>query len=232
MTDDKQGKETFEEFKDSFSYGTRPDLNFKFMKAFSETDSATYLQDLLWKIGDALNTDDLSILREHIIQGQIDAYMSGTPHWTYDEGDFTPLKKPIAESRVGLMTSSGHFIKGDDPQPFGCTDMTQEEAIERIGDFMQEAPTLSAIPVDTPAEDIAVRHPGYDIRGAQVDPNVSLPLKPLQQLADEGVIGELFHTAYSFIGACSQLRLRSKIAPQWAQMFKDNQVDVVILVPV
>lgn len=232
MTDNNQRKETFEQYKDSFSYGTRPDLNFKFMKSFSEADGAKFMQDLLWKIGDALNADDLTLLREHIIQGQTDAYMGGTPHWTYDEGDFAPLKKPIAESRVALMTSSGHYVKSDAPQPFGRTDMTQEESIERIDDFLKEAPTLSAIPIDTPAENITVRHPGYDIRGAQVDHNVNLPLKPLQHLADEGVIGDLFHTAYSFIGACSQLRLRSKLAPQWAQMFKDNQVDLAILVPV
>lgn len=232
MIDDNQYKETFEEFKDSFSYGTRPDLNFKFMKGFSEADGATFMQELLWKIDDALNDNDLSVLREHIIQGQTDAYMSGAPHWIYDEGDFTPLNKPIAESRVGLMTSGGHYVRGDDPQPFGHTDMTQEEAINLIGKFLKEPPTLSAIPVDTPTEDILVRHPGYDIRGAQTDHNVNLPLKPLQQLADEGVIGELFHTAYSFIGACSQLRLRGNIAPQWAQIFKDNQVDLAILVPV
>ena len=232
MTDNNQSKETFEEFKDSFSYGSRPDLNFKFMKGFSEVDGAKYLQDLLWKVGDALNTGDLDALREHIIQGQTDSYMGGTPNWTYDEGAFTALTKPLSESRVGLLTSSGHFVRGDDPKPFGHENMTQAESVELIDDFLKEPPTLSEIPIDTPTEDILVRHPGYDIRGAQIDHNVNFPLKPLRQLAEDGIIGELFYTAYSFVGACSQLRLRSKIAPDWAQIFKDNQIDLAILVPV
>ena len=62
MTDDNQHKETFKEFIDSFSYGTRPDLNFKFMRGFSEADGAKFVQELLWKIGDALNADDLHVL--------------------------------------------------------------------------------------------------------------------------------------------------------------------------
>lgn len=232
MTDDHQHQETFEEYKNSFSYGSRPDLNFKFMAAFSKDDGAQYLQDLLWKIGDAINTGDLDIIREHVIQGQIDAYMAGTPKWTYDDGDFTSLNKPLADSKVGLLTSSGHFVKGDDPNPFGRTDLTQDEVVDMIDDFLKNPPELSAIPIDTPPEKITVRHPGYDIRGADIDYNVAFPLKPLLQLADEGVIGELHDTAYTFVGACSQLRLRSKIAPEWAQLFKDSGVDVALLVPV
>lgn len=232
MSDDNPHQETFEDYKDSFSYGSRPDLNFKFMKAMTEADGAQYVQDLLWKIGDALNAGDLEVLREHIIQGQTDAYMSGEPRWVYDEGDFTPLTKPIAESRLALLTSSGHFVKGDDPKPFGIENLTQEDSIPMIDDFLKTPPTLSALPIETPPEDITVRHPGYDIRGAAIDHNVNFPLKPLRQLADEGVIGEFYDTAYTFVGACSQLQLRSKIAPEWAQMFKDNQVDLAILVPV
>lgn len=229
---DNDHKETFEEYKDSFSYGSRPDLNFKFMKAFSEAEGAQYLQDLLWKIGDALNTDNLDILREHVIEGQTSAYMSGTPKWTYDEGDFTPLCKPLSESKVGLLTSSGHFVKGDDPKPFGKAGLTQEDVIPMIDEFLKTPPDLSAIPVDTPPEDITVRHPGYDIRGSARDHNVAFPIKPLRQLADDGVIGALHDTAYTFVGACSQLRLRSKIAPEWAQLFKDKGVDIALLVPV
>lgn len=232
MTDDKHAKETFEDYKDSFSYGTRPDLNFKFMAALSEAEGAQYIQDLLWKIGDALNAGDLDILREHVIQGQTDAYMGGTPKWTYDEGDFTPLTKPLSESKVGLLTSSGHFVVGDDPNPFGRTDLTQEESIGMISDFLKTPPTLSAIPIDTPDEQITVRHPGYDIRGSSIDHNVALPIKPLKQLADDGIIGELHDEAYTFVGACSQMRLRSKIAPEWAQKFKDDGIEVALLVPV
>jgi hypothetical protein len=36
---------------------------------------------------------------------------------------------------MAVLSSSGHFIEGDDPKPFGVVDMSQEEAIDRIGDF-------------------------------------------------------------------------------------------------
>ncbi|MGO1469365.1 MULTISPECIES: hypothetical protein [Bacillota] len=41
--------------------------------------------------------------------------------------------------------------------------MTQQEAINRIGEFIKEKPTLSFIPKDTPVDKLYVRHGGYDI---------------------------------------------------------------------
>jgi hypothetical protein len=39
--------ETFAEFKTSFSYGSRTDLNFKFLKGLPEAEAAQFFQDLL-----------------------------------------------------------------------------------------------------------------------------------------------------------------------------------------
>jgi hypothetical protein len=39
--------ESFEGFKNSFSYGSRTDMNFKFLKNLSEEDAAQFFQDLL-----------------------------------------------------------------------------------------------------------------------------------------------------------------------------------------
>ena len=54
--------------------------------------------------------------------------------------------------------------------------MTQEEASDRIGEFLKAEPSLSAIPFETPEENLRVRHGGYDIRSAQADPNVVFPI--------------------------------------------------------
>ena len=64
---------------------------------------------------------------------------------------FTVLEKPLSEVRLALMASSGHFVDGDDPNPFGCEKMTQEAAQQRVMDFLKAEPVLSEIPMDTPA---------------------------------------------------------------------------------
>jgi hypothetical protein len=131
-----------------------------------------------------------------------------------------------------LIASTGHFAAGKDPKPFGVEDMTQEEAAKRINDFLKAEPTLMAIPVDIPRDQLRVRHGGYDIRGVQADPNVALPLDHLQALEEESLIGELLPNAYSFVGAASQLRILNHAGPKWVNLLKDQDVDVAMLVPV
>ena len=110
--------------------------------------------------------------------------------------------------------------------------MTQQEAIDKIVEFVKEAPQLSTLPVDTPEEKLRVRHGGYDIRGVQADPNVAFPLRRLQELEREGAIGPLIRQAYSFVGACSQKRLLQQTGPQWIEIFKQQPIDAALLVPV
>ena len=224
--------ESFQEFKNSFSYGSRTDLNFKFLKGLSEEDAGRFFQELLWKLGDSLNDGDFKRIVDHVYAWQVRGYTRKNEKWTYDDGPFTPLKKPLADSRVALLTSTGHFVEGDDPKPFGIDNMSQIEAIERIGDFIKTEPALSAIPITTPNEQLRVRHGGYDIRGVQADPNVAFPLERLQELQQEYVIGEVAPNAYSFVGACAQLPLLKKTGPQWVEMLKQQQVDAALLVPV
>ena len=110
--------------------------------------------------------------------------------------------------------------------------MTQSEAEARIGEFLREAPTLSAIPIDTPADRLRVRHGGYPVEAVAADHQVALPLAHLAMLAHEGVIGELAPTAYSFVGAAAQTRIRKDVGPAWAQQLDDEGIDAVLLVPV
>ena len=230
MTAKAPQHESFEAFKNSFSYGSRTDLNFKFLKSLSEEDAARFLQELLWKLGDSFNDGDLDRLVAHAYEWQARAY-SGARHYAYPEGPFAPLTKPVSGSRLVLLTSSGHFVEGDDPEPFGVKNMTQKEATERIDEFIRAKPQLSSIPIDTPRERLRVRQGGYDIRAAQADPNVLFPLDRLVELRDEGQIGELLPEAYSFVGATSQIRLLKHVGPKWVKMLTQQQVDAALLVP-
>lgn len=222
--------ETFSEFKNSFSYGYRADLSFKFLKGLPDEEAAVFIQKLFTKVMAAMDSGDWQPVAQHVIAGQVASY-NKPGKFVYDDAPFTPLPKPLSEMKVGLLTSSGHFVEGDDPRPFGEESMTQQEAMVRISDFLREAPTLSTIPIDTSAEKLRVRHGGYDIRGAMADPNVVLPLTHLQTLAHEGAIGHLADNAYSFVGACAQTPLRKKVAPQWAETMKQQGIEAMILLP-
>jgi D-proline reductase (dithiol) PrdB len=230
MTTEKR-PESFTEFKNSFAYGSRTDMNFKFLKNLPDEEAARFFQELLWKLGDAFDDDDLEPVRVYVQQVQASAY-AGPSHWRYDEGPFTPLTRPLAECRLALLSSSGHFVAGDDPMPFGVKAMTQAEAMARIDDFLKGEPVLSQISVATPGEELRLRHGGYDIRSAQADHNVVLPLERLRELAGEGLFGELASEAYSFVGACAQTRLLKQAGPAWVRQFQAARIEVMLLVPV
>jgi len=231
MNDKDSNKETFEEFKKSFSYGSRNDLNFKFLAGLSDEEAARFLQELLWRLGHALNDGQWQRITDHVVDGQIQGY-SSPPRYTYDHGPFVKPSKSLSEAKLTLVTSSGHFVEGDDPRPFGTENMSQEEAVRRINDFLKTEPTLSAIPKDTRAPELRVRHGGYDVRGPLADPNVAFPLERLRELELEGSFGELAEQSYSFVGACAQTRLLKHSGPQWVEMLKQRAVDIALLVPV
>ena len=229
----EQHKETLEEFRKSFNYGSRTDLLFKFLGSPNVTDdeAADFFQGLLWKLGDAIDTGDFEDIVWHVYELQVQGY---TPkegpgsNFIYDTTPWTPLGKPLSDSKIALISAGGLYVDGDDPM--GPDAPTQEEAIPRISEFLRNPPQLATIPVDTPKSKIRVRHPGYDIRGTQRDYNVVFPLDRLKEMEDEGVIGELSDENYSFVGASSQKRLLAEGAPKWADMLKAKGVDAALLV--
>lgn len=229
--------ESIEDLRRSFAYGTRSNLNFKFLKDLSDEEFGDFLEELLLAVGSTINDGDAAGVIDTAFRWQVQGYSGHLgdpaefPH-RHDDIPLTPLTKPLSQSRVALITSSGHFVEGDDPQPFGETSMSQHEAEARIQEFLREPPTLSAIPFDTPMDRLRVRHGGYPTHGAAMDPQVALPLGHLTALRDEGVIGELIPEAFSFVGAASQLRIQKDVAPQWAERLKEAGTDIALLVPV
>lgn len=224
--------ESFSEFKNSFSYGSRTDLNFKFLKGLSDEEAGQFFQELLWRIGDAFTNDDYAQVKAYVRAKQAQVYDQSGGRYTYDDAPFTPFTRSLADARLMLLTSSGHFVDGDDPKPFGIENMTQQEAMAQISQFLRQPPTLSEIPTDTPADSLRVRHGGYDIRAAQADLNVNLPFAHLRDMAAEGVFGELANPVYSFVGAAAQTPLIKKTGPAWVEQFQASGVDGAILVPV
>ena len=234
-TPESESPLTLKDFAGSFFYGSRSNLDFKFLADLSDTEAADFFEGLLRELSRTLNDGDATRLVDHARSWQRRAYgahLESKAAFAYDDVPFSILTTPLTETRVALVTSSGHFVAGDDPNPFGVEHMTQTEAEARIGEFLRAEPTLSHIPVETPADQLRVRHGGYPIDAALIDHNVTLPLRAMRELQHDGVIGELAADAYSFVGATSQLKLRERVAPLWADELRAAQVDAVLLVPV
>lgn len=232
MTDDPV--ETLEDFKNSFSYGSRNDLSFKFLKRLPPADAAEFFRLLLREVGELFDGGTPEALIDLAYEWQVRAYEPRPDEkrpFTYADRPFTPLAGSLAEATVGLVTSSGHFDAAHDPTPFGIEDMSQERAVERIDDFLRATPELTAISRDVDASSLRVRHPGYDIRSVSRDPGVAFPQAHLIEAEKDGTIGRLSDEMYSFVGACAQGRIRRE-APAWVDRWKKAGIDVLLLVPV
>jgi D-proline reductase (dithiol) PrdB len=224
--------ETFEEFRRSFSYSTRTDLNFKFLKSMSDADATDFLSTILGQLGLAYDTGDVTPMVETAIAAQIAAYApkpaDPPPMFEFETGPFTATDVPLNDARIGLLTTSGHFLEDDDPVPEG---MTQGEAVDRISESLRGTPTLSGIPRTSDVGSLTVRHGGYDITSTEIDPNVSFPIDRMNDLAQDGTIGSLASTYFSFPGATSQGRLKREL-DGWIGRIKEERVDYMLLVPV
>ena len=236
MTEIPDGSgESFEQLKNSFSYGSRSDLSFKFLKSLDDDEAAEFFRGLLAEIGETFDDGDLDRIHDYVIEWQARGYTpkpGAARHYVYEDRPFAPLRVPLAEARVGLLTSSGHFMAGDDPEPLGVAGMSQQEAEDRISEFLRATPDLSVVNRDRPGEDLRVRHGGYDISSVAKDHNVALPRDRMLEAAADGRIGEVSARLYSFTGATAQGRLRKQAAPEWVSQLQRDAVDAVLLVPV
>ena len=78
-----------------------------------------------------------------------------------------------------------------------------------------------------------ISHFAYDTRDARSDPNVVFPIDTLRGLVAEGKLGELAARAYSFMGGIySSRKVRDTLAPALADRIVQDEVDLVLLVPV
>ncbi len=226
--------ETFKQYVDSLSYGSRTDLLFKFLKNLPEEAAEGFLQSVFHELGNIVDSGDTSPLFRLIYEAQLAAYSPPDEEvdWTYEDAPFTPLKKPLSEMRVGLLTSSGHYVDGEPHAPPALAGYSQEEGVRHIDEYGRAKPFLAAVPIDVPVEQLRVHQPGYDIRAALEDRNTVMPIDRMRELEADGVIGEFARTAYSFIGLASQLRLKKEQAPEWAERVRAEGWDAAVLVPI
>ncbi len=134
-----------------------------------------------------------------------------------DAPPWTALRVPINQAKIALVTTGGFYAEGQEPY--------ETDGPEGLGDW-----SFRAIPKDTPRNRIKIAHVHYDLSGPQEDINCVFPVDRFAELEQEGVIGELSPTLYSFMGFIQRPDLlMSDTAPEAARRMKAEGVDAVFL---
>jgi D-proline reductase (dithiol) PrdB len=139
---------------------------------------------------------------------------------------WTPLNRPVSQSKFGLITSGGLYLSGIQA-PF---DVEREKQEPTWGD-----PTFRRLPVDTSQEQVAVSHLHLNPQDILVDFNILLPLQRFRELVAAGRVGGLAAQAYSFMGfqgyPPDTRPWQDTYGPQVAAELKAEGADCALLVP-
>jgi hypothetical protein len=131
---------------------------------------------------------------------------------TSDAIPWSPLRRPLREATVALVTTSGVHLRDD--RPFE----------------LESDPTFRVIPRGAEAADLAISHRAYDRTDAVRDINLIFPLQRLRELEAEGVIGRVADSHYGFglVGRAADL-----VAPgrEIGRLLERAHVDLSLFVP-
>lgn len=132
----------------------------------------------------------------------------------FDPPRLTALRKPVAESTIGLFASCGAQL-AEDPLLGETEDIS-----------------FRLIPRDTPTSQLVVAHQTKVRKWAVEDLNVAFPLERMKELEDERVFRRLAHTAVSMVGSIQRYtELVEQTVPAIKQIYDSQGVDLVFLFP-
>jgi len=132
----------------------------------------------------------------------------------FDPPKLTPLRKPIAESTIGLLCTCGARLPEDPP-------LGESEDI-----------SFRLVPRDAPVSKLAISHQTCVRKWAVEDPNVAFPLDRMKELEAEGTIGRLAHTSISMVGSIQRFtELVEQTVPSIKQIFDAQGVDLAFIFP-
>jgi len=127
------------------------------------------------------------------------------------------LKMPLSESRLTFVSTAGVQPKGT--LPF--------DTVHPVGDY-----TFRRVPSNSKPSDLEIHQLKYPTAGAARDLNVIFPIERLQELASEGVVGDLAPNFFSFIGYNMDAeRLERTLAEDIADAVEADGADVALMAP-
>jgi len=147
-------------------------------------------------------------------------FLKAYPWRRIDPVPWTPLRRPLAESKLALVSSAGFAMP--DQEPF--------DRSRRGGD-----PSFREIPSDADPSILVDCHRSqtFDHSGVQRDANLAFPLDRARELVASGRIASLARHHLSFMGGITApARLTRQTAPAAISGLVADGVDVALLVPV
>jgi D-proline reductase (dithiol) PrdB len=137
--------------------------------------------------------------------------------WYHADGPppLQPLRKPLSQSRLGVLSTSGAYVVGQTAYHY------------------KDDTSIRAIPKNTPAKQIHFSHITENyLANPRRDPNCIVPIDALREAEADGLIGEVANELFSCMGGIySQRRVRDELIPDLHAKFKTQAVDTVLLVP-
>ncbi len=128
-------------------------------------------------------------------------------------------RRPIAESRLAVISTAGFYLEGD--RPFDV-------------DALEGDTSFRVLPSNLDPAALRIAHAHYPHRWVNEDINVLLPIDHLRRLEEAGVV-RLAPRFFSF-GYGGQ-QVRGYVAPQTgtahqvARLLREDEVDLALLVP-
>ena len=124
----------------------------------------------------------------------------------------------LSKSRLIFITTAGGYLK-DSQEPF--------DAADDLGDY-----TLRTFPMSTTFDRLAYSHDHYNHADVLEDAQVLLPMRHLEELAEEGVIGELVPTVISYMGyQPDAAKVVREMIPQIVDIALAEKAHAALLVP-
>lgn len=141
------------------------------------------------------------------------------------EGPLLRPAKPVAESRLMLVSSAGFEIVPDDgPEPAVYKGIN-------IGD--KNKVEVFPVPSDIPKEKLKYVTGAHNrAESPMTDVDVFFPVTRLRELCAEGAIGSLAANYLRIRPCYSQSKTRELDAPEVLRRCREDAVDVALLVPV
>jgi len=136
---------------------------------------------------------------------------------TVEDVPFTVPSKPLAASRIALVSTAGLHL--EEQEPFDRATPSGDCSYRRIA-------------ADHDPSRLRIWWDAHCRQPASQDVNCAFPLALLRELCDAGAIGSIAATHYSFSGAIPEPSpLLGRTGPALARELKDGGVDAVLIAP-
>ena len=137
----------------------------------------------------------------------------------FEEVPFTTLKKPLAECRLTLVSTSDIAVKSDNERERSLAEMF--------------AGQVYSIPSSTPIENLFSQQEHFDKHATHLDDvDTYFPITRLHEAATEGRIKSVAPRLHGVCTAYSHRRTMEIDAPEILQRCEEDQVDACILTPI